>query len=281
MAGKNIAESRFLIYHISKMSNVIYGMISPHPPIVVPEIGGKRLKEAEKTKTALEAVSRKMKALEPDTVIIITPHGEVSQTTLHVYTSHVFDGDFSAFGNTSVKIKCKGDPQLGHRVLLEANKADIFAAEVPESFLDHGILVPYYYLKAAGLKCPVLPIAISLSSLKMLFEFGQAVGKAALSLEKKVAVVASADMSHRLTKDAPAGFNPKGIEFDQKLVELVKNNDVKGILEFDPVLAQEAGQDALWSIAILLGSLEGTGFKSRVLSYEGPFGVGYMVSEFI
>ena len=263
------------------MSNVIYGMISPHPPIVVPEIGGKRLKEAEKTKTSLEAVSKKLKSLMPDTVVIITPHGEISQSTVHIYASHVFEGNFSAFGNTSVNIKCKGDPSLCHGILQEAKAQNIYAAEIQESFMDHGILVPYYYLNAAGVKCPVLPIAVSLVSLRSLFDFGKTVSKAAEASGKKIAVVASADMSHKLTQDAPARFSPRGKEFDEKLVELVKNNDVSGILGFDPVLAEDAGQDALWSIAILLGALDGSGLKSRVLSYEGPFGVGYMVAEFI
>ncbi|MEK7377102.1 MAG: class III extradiol dioxygenase subunit B-like domain-containing protein [Candidatus Margulisiibacteriota bacterium] len=263
------------------MSNVIYGIIAPHPPIVIPEIGGKRIKEAENTKTSLEAVSKKLKSLLPDAVIIITPHGQISQATIHVYTSHVFDGDFSAFGNSSIKIKCKGDPVMGRKILQEAKEAGIYAAEIQESFLDHGILVPYYYLAAAGVNCPVLPISISLSSIRALFEFGKAVSKAAELSGKKIAVTASADMSHRLTPDAPSGFSPRGKEFDEKLVDLVKNNDVNGILDFDPVLAREAGQDALWSIAILLGALEGSGLKSRVLSYEAPFGVGYMVAEFI
>ena len=87
-----------------------------------------------------------------------------------------------------------------------------------------------------------------------------------------------ADMSHRLTEDAPAGYSPQGKVFDEKLVGLVKNYDVEGIMNFDPDLAEEAGQDALWSIAILLGALEGKKVKPEVLSYEGPFGVGYMIA---
>ena len=80
--------------------------------------------------------------------------------------------------------------------------------------------------------------------------------------------------------DAPSGYSPKGKEFDDKLVELVRNYDVEGILKFDPELAEAAGQDALWSIAIMLGALDGKKVKPEVLSYEGPFGVGYMIASF-
>ncbi|MBU1867500.1 MAG: AmmeMemoRadiSam system protein A, partial [Candidatus Margulisbacteria bacterium] len=100
----------------------------------------------------------------------------------------------------------------------------------------------------------------------------------ARSLDRKIVVIASADMSHRLTPDAPNGFSPRGKEFDDKLVSLVEKYDVNGIMNFDPSLAEEAGQDALWSIAVLLGALDGRPVKPELLSYEGPFGVGYMVA---
>jgi aromatic ring-opening dioxygenase LigB subunit len=83
-----------------------------------------------------------------------------------------------------------------------------------------------------------------------------------------------------LTPDAPNGYSPRGREFDERLVTLVKKYDVEGILKFDPQLAAEAAQDSLWSIAILLGALSGSPVKPEVLSYEGPFGVGYMTAVF-
>jgi AmmeMemoRadiSam system protein B len=138
--------------------------------------------------------------------------------------------------------------------------------------------VPLYYPFAAGLRKAVLPVAIAFMPLSKLFQFGQSLAMTADRLGRKVLVIASADMSHRLTEDAPAGYSPQGKVFDEKLVGLVKNYDVEGIMNFDPDLAEEAGQDALWSIAILLGALDGKKVKPEVLSYEGPFGVGYMIA---
>ena len=150
----------------------------------------------------------------------------------------------------------------------------------PETVLDHGVLVPMSFMVEAGIKKPVLPIAIAFLPLIKLFDFGKMLARAAKKLHRRIAIVASADMSHRLTDDAPGGFNPSGKVFDEKLVDLVRRNDVKGILEFDPGLADIAGQDALWSIAVMLGALDGIKIKHEVLSYEGPFGVGYMVATF-
>lgn len=256
--------------------SMVFGAILPHPPILIPQIGGERLKEAEKSKKALEEISRRFKEKEFDTIVIITPHGEVGQASVPVYTGHVFEGNFSMFGMGRPNFTFKGDPELGLAVV----KDTPLATACPETLLDHGVLVPLYYPQAAGVKKPILPVAIAFLPLSKLFEFGKSLAKTAERLGRKVLLIASADMSHRLTPDAPSGYSPKGKEFDEKLVEQVKNYDVKGILKFDPDLAEEAGQDALWSIAVLLGALDGKKVKQEVLSYEGPFGVGYMVAAF-
>jgi aromatic ring-opening dioxygenase LigB subunit len=246
----------------------------PHPPIIVPAIGKNRLKEADKTKRALEKISQMFKGEEFDTIVVITPHGRVGQASVPVYTSHVFEGNFADFGHPKPSVLYKGDPVLGLAVVKNSN----LASALPETILDHGVMVPLHYPTAAGINKPILPIAVAFIPLDKLFQFGKTLAETAKSLDRKILVIASADMSHRLTPDAPSGFSPRGKEFDDKLVSLVSNYDVQGILNFDPALADEAGQDALWSISVLLGALDGQPVKSEVLSYEGPFGVGYMVA---
>jgi AmmeMemoRadiSam system protein B len=258
------------------MGKIVFGAIMPHPPILIPEIGRGRIKEAEQSKKGLEEISRRMKGRDFDTIIVVTPHGQVGQASVPVYTGHVFEGSFSMFGMGKPVFSFKGDPELGLAIIKDCD----FATSCPETLLDHGALVPLYFPQAAGIKKPILPMAIAFMSLSKLFEFGKCLAQTVKRLNRKVLIIASADMSHRLTPDAPAGYSPRGKEFDEKLVELVKNYDVKGVLKFNEALAEEAGQDALWSIAVLLGTLDGLKVKHEVLSYEGPFGVGYMVASF-
>jgi len=254
--------------------SIVFGAIMPHPPILLPSIGGNRLKEADKSKQALEEISRRIKAQDFDTLVVITPHGAVGQASVPIYTGHVFEGNLAQFGQPRPNYSFKGDPELGLAIVKDSH----LATACPETLLDHGALVPLYYPTAAGVKKTLLPIAIGFLPLRKLFEFGQALAKTTDRLGRKVCLLASADMSHRLTQDAPSGFSPRGKEFDEQLVKLVENYDVNGILNFDEELAEEAGQDALWSIAILLGALAGKIVKPEILSYEGPFGVGYMVA---
>ncbi|MBN3033823.1 MAG: hypothetical protein JW873_06995 [Candidatus Saganbacteria bacterium] len=254
--------------------SIVFAAIMPHPPILVPPIGKERLKDAEKSKLALEEISRRFKNLDFDTIVVITPHGDVGQASVPVYTGHVFEGNFGAFGLPKPSFVYKGDPQLGLAVV----KDSPLATACPETILDHGVLVPLYYPTAAGIRKLLLPIAVGFLPLSKLFEFGRSLARTIDRLGRKVLLIASADLSHRLTHEGPGGYSPRGKEFDDKLVGLVGSYDVNGLLKFDPDLAEEAGQDALWSIAILLGALDGKKVGPEVISYEGPFGVGYLVA---
>ncbi|OGC13399.1 AmmeMemoRadiSam system protein B, partial [candidate division WOR-1 bacterium RIFOXYA2_FULL_37_7] len=75
-------------------------------------------------------------------------------------------------------------------------------ARIPETILDHGALVPLYFIAKAGIHKPILPIAIAFLSLKQLFFYGKMIAQAAEKLNRRVVIIASADMSHRLTKEA-------------------------------------------------------------------------------
>lgn len=261
---------------IDAAMSMVFGAVCPHPPLLVPQVGGDRLKEVSKSKRALEEISLRIKAKNVDTIVIVTPHGAVGQAAVPVYTGHVFEGNFAQFGQSRPNYSFKGDPELGLAVVKDTQ----LASACSETLLDHGVLVPLHYSYAAGIKKPLLPIAVAFMPLSKLFEFGKSLAKTADRLGRNIALIASADLSHRLTTDAPAGYSPRGKEFDDKLVALVENYNVSGILKFDPDLAEDAAQDALWSLAILLGALDGKNARPEVLSYEGPFGVGYLVAAF-
>jgi aromatic ring-opening dioxygenase LigB subunit len=97
----------------------------------------------------------------------------------------------------------------------------------------------------------------------------------------RLAWIASGDMSHRLAEDGPYGLHPSGEKYDQEFIKLLKAKDVPGILNFDPKLIEEAGECGLRSFCMLLGALAGgkINWQPKVLSYEAPFGVGYLTAR--
>src|SRR5439155_25281733 len=98
--------------------------------------------------------------------------------------------------------------------------------------------------------------------------------------DRSAILIASGDLSHRLTPDAPYGFRPQGPLFDRLVIDALRACAWEQIEALDPDLVEEAGECGLRPLAILLGAGRAANLNSQVLSYEGPFGVGYPVVAF-
>jgi AmmeMemoRadiSam system protein B len=267
--------------------SILIAGVSPHPPLLIPEIGGREIRRVHQTKEALKTLSAEIAAVHPETVIIITPHGPMFRDTPVILAEEELEGDFSIFRAPGVKLSACNDLELVQALAEESSKENIDVIQLKKNMqgslredisLDHGVTVPLYYLQAAGTARRCVAITFTLLPYGDLFRFGQALQRAVSAVGRKVAVVASADLSHRLTRDAPAGYHPRGREFDAQVVEYLQGYHVEKLLAMDQELVSAAGECGLRSLIILLGSLSGLSVQPRILSYEGPFGVGYPVA---
>lgn len=55
-------------------------------------------------------------------------------------------------------------------------------------------------------------------------------------LNKKSVIIASGDLSHRLTKDGPYDYFPQGKIFDEDLLSKLQKGDVIGVFSMDNCL---------------------------------------------
>ncbi len=266
---------------------IVFGAISPHPPIIIPEIGGSEIKKVEKTIKAMKKLTKILKEAEPDTLIVISPHGLTYPDRMNVCSMPKLEGDMAHFGHPEIKFKYENDLDLAIEINKTANKEGIetllydSGAENRTYELDHGVTVPLYYLTANLTRIKVLPIAYSLLDRLQQFGFGQVIAEVtAKDSKKRIAIIASGDLSHRLIPAAPAGYTPTGEKFDKQLIKALGKNDTQEILNFEEDFLEEAGECGYRSILILLGALNDLKTKPEVLSYQGPFGVGYAVVEF-
>lgn len=260
--------------------------IAPHPPIIIPAIGRNRLSEAQQTVDGMKQLGSLIKEAAPELLIIITPHGQVLREGPSVQTGDLLVGDFGQFGAPGIQIKFQTDQKLV-QLLKEETRAEllrpVFLRNGDNLFrsrqeLDHGAMVPLYYLQEAGVNVPGLHITYGFNPYRQLYQFGKALKRAVAKRGAPVAAIASGDLSHRLIPGAPASYNPRGAEFDRLLVELLRTGRVEDILELDPQLVEAAGECGLRSFITALGMFDGEDFATDLISYEGPFGVGYLVA---
>ena len=200
-----------------------FAAFSPHPPIILPTVGSEEDREkVKKTIESLELLGKKFKEVNPDTIIISSPHP------------------------------------------------------------DWGFNVPLYFL-AKDFQGKIEKVLIGLEAPRFYFEKGKELyGKYKTEDRKyKIALIASGDMSHVLKEEGPYGFHPDGPKYDRDLIDALKKKDIEKILKLDELYPQ-AGECGLRSFCFLLGILEASGlsWQPEILSYEGPFGVGYLVVNF-
>lgn len=203
--------------------SIISAIISPHPPILLPNIGSKQDRERVKnTILALENLNQELKQKQPQKIIISSPHP------------------------------------------------------------DWGFNVPLFFL-AKGIKAEIIPYLIGGENPEFYFKKGKQIYQKQIKNKKeKIVLIASGDLSHVLKPDGPYGFHPDGPKFDQALIKALKSKDLKKILNLD-FFYPHAGECGLRSLCFLLGILEeaNINWQAKILSYEGPFGVGYLVSQLI
>lgn len=268
------------------MSTVIWAL-SPHPPLLIPEVGGISLERVRHTREAMEETCREVAARRPERLVLITPHGPVHPRAVPVFLVERLAGTLGRFGHPEVSVEVEVDRELAEEIARAAEARGVAILRLEEhdpslrgmSFeLDHALMVPLYYLRAAGVHVPTVVMGTSYVPEDHV-GLGQAVREVLDRTKRRVAFVASGDLSHRLLESGPYGFDEMGPVFDQKMMGCLQEGDASGILAIPEDLVERAGQCGMRPILTLLGSLA-PGAKARVRSYEGPFGVGYAVVQY-
>lgn len=260
---------------------LVFAAITPHPPLLIPTIGKDELKKIKKTQTALESLEEELYLAKPNIVIIISPHASNLADSFAFNVCPEFTTDLREFGDLTTKLKFKGEMNMPALLREACNNKNIGNAMISNPVLDHGAAVPLFYLTKHIPDITLLPISFCDADWKTHFDFGYLLKELVSSTTKRVAIIASGDMSHGLTSDAPAGYSAAGVEFDKKIQEYLSTNNLTGMLSMDKKFVADAAECGFRSILILMGALKDMQYTYKQYAYEGPFGVGYLTASFI
>lgn len=253
--------------------------IVPHPPLILPEVGKGEEMKISNTLNSYHEVARRIAALKPDTIILTSPHSIMYSDYFHISPGKSAKGNFGRFGAGKVHIQAEYDEEFVEALEAKAERKGIEAGTLGEkdAALDHGTMVPLYFINQYLKDYKLVRMGLSGLSLPDHYALGLCVRETAESLGRRIVFVASGDLSHKLKEDGPYGFSEEGIQFDQELTEAMKKADFLRFLEFSPDFCEAAAECGLRSFNIMAGALSGKAVEAELLSYEGPFGVGYAV----
>lgn len=264
---------------------MISAYIMPHPPAAVEEVG---YKELDKMRATLDAYGRAAEMIaedKPETVIVISPHAPMYRDAFYIAAGEGGTGSMAAFGAPTAGLSAGYDRELAREIVKLCKEQDVpvvYSSEEAE-VLDHGATVPLLFIAKKYVDFGILRISPTYLSSDVLLHMGKIIERAAAHIGRRVTILASGDLSHRLKEDGPYGFNPAGPVFDEKITNAMKNFDIASFCSLcdDHAFLDEAGQCGTPAFTMMAGALmDNYKVTPKFLSYEGPFGVGYAICAY-
>ncbi|MCE5195731.1 MAG: AmmeMemoRadiSam system protein A [Negativicutes bacterium] len=266
--------------------SIIAAIMVPHPPLIIPAIGQGEEKRIQKTVDAYQKASRLIMEAKPDTIVITSPHSILYSDYFHISPGQCAAGDFGRFAAKEIRITAEYDSELVTELsrLCAQNGPAAGTLGEREQALDHATLVPLYFLQQSNngqLPSKIVRIGLSGQPLTEHYRLGQQIARAAERLGRRVALIASGDLSHKLKQDGPYGFAAEGPLYDERIMRVMRQGDFAELFEFEETFCEKAAECGHRSFVIMAGAFDGFAVRAEQLSYEGPFGVGYGVCSFL
>lgn len=264
---------------MTRQSCLVFSGIAPHPPIMVPEVGRESIAGVVNSIDAMSELTRRLIHSGAESVILISPHAPLEADAFVTYEGPEVFGDFSHFNAPDTYFSLPVDDELLAAIREVAATKQFELTTLRTHDLDHGTAVPLYFLLRNGWRGKVVTLGYSFLSNDDHVRFGSCIRSAVDQVGRRVAFIASGDLSHRLKPQAPAGYNPDAHIFDEQVVDALRSNAPQRIVDIDYNLRRLAGECGFRSMLVAIGASSELSPSCEVLSYEAPFGVGYLVAQ--
>ena len=261
---------------------MISAVIMPHPPIARELVGRGEEQKIRATLDAYRAASRQIAEYAPETIVIISPHNIFFRDAFYISPGEFYHDSLARFGAPADRVTIPYDAELREEIvrLLEEENIPVVQDRRFAGEPDHGSLIPLLYVNEVYRDYRIVRISPSLLSDETLVETGRLIERAAAHLGRKITLIASGDLSHKLLEEGPYGFVKEGPEFDRQVTEMMRSGNLSSFRDFTPEFRDACAECGLPGFIMLSGALENYHIRPDFLSYEGIFGVGYAICTF-
>ena len=258
------------------------GIMVPHPPLIVPAVGKGEEHIIDETTAAYETAAAFVAELQPETIVLSTPHSILYSDYFHISPGMGATGSLSQFRAAEEKFNVDYDTDFVTALCSLADARDFPAGTEGERNrnLDHGTMVPLYFINRVYRDYRLVRIGLSGLSLADHLRFGQMIAQVAQELKRRVVYVASGDLSHRLQPDGPYGFDPHGPVYDERIMDVMGRAAFDELMDFESDLCEKAAECGHRSFCMMAGALDGLALETKRLSHQDITGVGYGICTY-
>jgi aromatic ring-opening dioxygenase LigB subunit len=259
--------------------SVSLAAIVPYSPLLLASVNKNSAGQLPATLKAYHQLNQELREKKIDTVVLLSPVGIIQEQAFTFNVLPKFACQFEDFGDFATKFIVAGDVPLAQQIKTKLNNNPPIQLTSANP-LDYGSAVPLSWFRQALPKIKVLPLYAPHAKLEELFAFGQKLKRELELSPKKIAVVACANLSQRLSKASPAGYSKQARAWDKAIIKALGDLDDQTILKQSDNARQEVAELGLEQIALLLGILSDFKKTGQLLSYEAPWGVGLLTWEY-
>ena len=261
---------------------ILAAFMVPHPPMIVPAVGRGSEQQIQKTIDAYEQVADEIAALAPETIIITSPHAVMYADYFHISPGRGARGDFGRFRAAQVRFDEEYDRELVSELASIASEQGFPAGVMGErdKRLDHGTMVPLYFVRNKYKGAKIVRIGLSGLPLSEHYRLGQMIREAVDRTGRRVVLIASGDLSHKLQDYGPYGFAEEGPQYDARIMDVCGRAAFGELFDFDETFCDRAAECGHRSFVIMAGAFDGLAVKATQLSHEDVTGVGYGICTF-
>lgn len=261
---------------------IVAAYVTPHPPLIIDAVGHVQQTLVSKTYAAYEQVALRIAAHAPDTIVVISPHAPLFRDCFYLSIGDVGRGDMGDFGAPEVRMTVSYDTALAKQIAVCARNRNVCLCGngMWDAKLDHASFVPLWFINKVYPIYRLVRIGLSGLPAQDHYILGCCIAEAVQDMNQKVVLVASGDLSHKLTRDGAYGYASEGPLFDREVTRIFDTGNLNELLSIDAAFADAAAECGLRSFQIMTGVLANCQYSHELLSYEGPFGVGYAVAAF-
>jgi AMMECR1 domain-containing protein len=239
-------------------------------------------------------VAARVCAHAPDVLVLVNSLAGGVAAPWSICSETPLRGDFERFGASQIGITLPGAPDAAKRLASGAREAQLSSREIAGVGLDQGALVPLYFLQQAGWQGATLLVCLPGAGHhdehaehdehddhrdhNAAAAMGRAIARAAEQAGQRWAIVASGDMSQRLTPNAIDGYHPRAKDFDRIFRTRIDAGDLRGACTINRDLRKLAAEHVSDACMVAAGAVDYRADGHHSYAYEGPFGVGYLTA---
>lgn len=246
--------------------SLVFAAITPYLPSLLEE----RLPESlTKIQAALKELEGELYVMQPDVLFLISPLAPMAKDAFLINLANEYVTD-------TAKYAC--DIELVSKLREYADSHTYGSANIINQIvLDHGSAVPLYALAKHLPHVRVVPISLSLGTIKEHYRFGHVLRHVANESNKRIALIGSLQLSmrHQTT------INPEADTYDKMILDGLQEQDFDKILKINASIVDSA--QAMYSqkvLAMILGTFGDIRVSPKILAYEQAIGASHVVVQF-